>query len=238
MGIEIKWSEDGKFATISKEDLEKLQKNFNNGYAKGQESGRKEIMKLFSFLELDEENFEKGIGEIKQKLIDLKNGKLPKEITDKLKTSEDVIKDLQTKLEEKTNAFDALKQNFDSFKRNTLIDSKLTELAQKAKAIDAREAANLFKLNYQIEIGQDDKLIVKNQNGNVMFTETGDELGLYQVFERFSKEKSYLFQAEGSGGSGGGDGGPGQGLKVSEMKQEDFEKTVSDVMLGKQVKLE
>jgi len=238
MGIEIKWSEDGKLATITKEDLEKLQKNFNNGYSKGQESGKKEIIKLFSFLELDEDKFESEISGIKQKLIDLKNGKLPKEITDKLKTSEDVLKDLQTKLTEKTNAFDALQSDFDSYKRDTLIDGKLMELAQKSNAIDAREAANLFKINYNIEIGQDDKLIIKNLNGNTLFTESGDELSIDQVFEKFNKDKTYLFKAKDSGGSGGGEGAPGQPAKIRDMKPEDFDKTVSDVMLGKNVKLE
>lgn len=216
--MNIEWSEDGKKGTLSKEDIKKLEGNFNNGYGKGQEAGKKEIIKLFSFLDIDESNFESSIGSIKQKLIDLKEGKLPKEITDKIKGSEDVIKDLEKKLEEKSNAFAALQASHDTFKRSHLIDGKLIELGRRkeTEAIDAQDAAILFKRQYNVELGEAGNLILKTPEGNAIFTESGDPLTIEQAYTKFAESKKPLFKAASNGGSGGGGGEGGANKSISE----------------------
>ena len=88
MGIQIEWSEDKTKATISKEDLEKLQANFDKGYGKGIEQGKKEVLKHLSFLDVNEENFAEKIGKMKQTLTDLQNGKIPEDIKAKLKDTD------------------------------------------------------------------------------------------------------------------------------------------------------
>lgn len=236
MGIEIKWSEDGKFGTISKEDITKLQGNFDKGFGAGKESGKKEIMKLFSFLELDEDNFAEGINKIKQKLTDIQNGKLPEDMMKKIKDL-DLVKELQEKLDKKTQAYEKLESDFSGYKKSMLIDNKLAELAQGKKAVNAKEAALLFKNSYSIDLGEDDKIILKNTNGNAIFDSEGNELGLEKVFENFAREKSYLFEANSSGGSGGGGGEPGNPRKIANMKDEDFNQLVNDVKMGKSVEI-
>lgn len=220
MGIQIEWSEDKTKATISKEDLEKLQANFDKGYGKGIEQGKKEVLKHLSFLDVNEENFAEKIGKMKQTLTDLQNGKIPEDIKAKLKDM-DLVKDLQQKLEEKQKALEKVQNEFVSFKKRSLIDGKLLELAQKSNAIDPNDVAALFKQNYIVELTDDEKIVVKNQNGNVMFTETGDEMGLEHVFEKFSKEKAHLFKATDRGGSGGGGAGIPAGVTLKDLKADE-----------------
>lgn len=211
--MNIEWNEDKTKGTLSAEDIKKLESNFNNGYGKGQETGKKDIIKLFSFLEIDESNFESSIELIKQKLVDLKEGKLPKEITDKIKGSEDVIKDLETKLAEKTGAFTSLQTSADAFKRSHLIDGRLIELGRRkeTEAIDAQDAAILFKRQYSVELGETGNLVLKSPEGNAIFTEAGDPLTIEQAFTKFAETKKALFKAAGNGGSGGGGEGSADG---------------------------
>lgn len=224
MSINIKWNDDKTEATISKADLETLQNNFNNGFGKGNESGKKEgraeVLKAFDFLTIDPDNIEQSIAPIKQQLLDIQAGKFPEELMKKVKDL-DLVKDLQIKLQKKEEALAASESKLGSLKTSYLIDGKLLELggSDKHKAVDARAAAQLFKSDYKIEIGEGDKVIIKNSNGNALFNDKGDELSLDDVFAKFSTERPYLFSANGTGGSGGGEnnGGGGKTMKKSQF---------------------
>lgn len=218
--MNIEWNEDKTKGTLSAEDIKKLEGNFNNGYGKGMEVGKKEIISKLSFLDVDENNFETSINGMKAKLLELKEGKLPKEITDKIKGSEDVIRDLEKKLEEKTNAFSALQKNSEEFRRSQLIDGKLLELGRRkeTEAIDPQDAAILFKLHYNVDIAEDDNLVLRDKSGNAIFTEAGDPLSIDQAYAKFAESKKPLFKAPSNGGSGGGGEGGGGDKTISKAE--------------------
>lgn len=211
--INVKWNEDKTEATLSSADFENLQGNFDKGYKKGIETGQKKTLELFSFLELDPNNLEAGIEPLKKQLLDIKAGKFPDELMKKIKDT-DIVKDLQTKLEEKITKYQELETSFTTFKKSQLIDSKLLELGAASKAIDAKVAAQVFKNDYQVDLGDGDKIIIKNANGNVLFNEKGDELQLQDVFQKFTESRSYLFEGANRGGSGGGGGNGTSGSKI------------------------
>jgi hypothetical protein len=229
--MEIQWNDDHTLATISKDDLEILQGNFNKGYAKGTEKGRKEVAALLEPLGIDPENVEEGLKAHRQKIKELEEGKTKSKITETeaVKQLNEKIESLQEQFSKKSAAYDDLQKEGNRFKDEMLIERELLSLAgnETHQAVNPKQAMLLFRQDYGVEIGEDNKLVIKNGNGNTMFNEHGDELTLPEIFKKFSADNGHLFKAGGSrGGSGGGPGdgkGPA-GVKYSDLKG-DAEKT-------------
>lgn len=228
MGINPKWNDEKTEVTLSKEDWESLQENlngnFNKGYAKGTETGRKEVLGKFDFLELDPEDLDGGIAKIRKNLVDAKEGKIPDEILSKKISESDVVKQLQAQLSKKDEILQSKERDFDSFKRQTLIDQQLLNLgaAKDHEAVNPKQAAMLFASNYQIDVTDGNKLIIKNENGTPMFDEKGDEMPLGTVYAKFARENKHLFKAASSGGSGGGgNGGIPDGVSLDDFKSQE-----------------
>lgn len=230
--MEIQWNDDHTLATIGKDDLETLQGNFNKGYAKGTEKGRKEVAALLEPLGIDPEDIENGIKTHRQKIKELEEGSIPKSKiteTEAVKQLNEKIESLQEQLSQKSAAYNDLQQQSNQFKDEMLIERDLLALAgnDAHQAVNPKQAMLLFRQDYGIEIGENNKVVIKNGNGNVMFNEHGDEITLGDAFKKFSADNGHLFKAGGSrGGSGGGpgDGKPPAGVKYSDLKS-DSDKT-------------
>jgi len=232
MGINIEWNEDKSKATIAAEDLATLQGNFDKGYAKGTEKGRKEaaseFLKQLEPLKLDPENLAGSIEAHLKEVKKLREEYIP---PDKIKESEAVknltaqVEALKKELHDKSSAHETLDKDYRRFKEETLIDRELLMLANNDnhKAINPRQAMMLFKADYQVEIGEGNKLLIKNSNGTPMFNQKGDEMGIGEVFAKFSGENGHLFAARGSSGGSGGSGSPNgapPAIKFTDLKND------------------
>lgn len=224
----MEWNEDKTKVTLTKDEFEDQEKKiksatdkFNDGYGKGSDAGRKEVYKILEPLGIDVTNLEGSLKSKFQLLTDIESGKYPKEITDKFKETE-VFKDLQTKLATKTTAHENLEKEFNSFRQKTLIDNKILALARDSKALNAEDVNHLFKMNYQVEVGDNEKITIK-KDGTPMFNDKGDEMKLDDVFKIFATARPQLFEGNGSGGSGGGGGGDFAGVTYKDL-QNDSEK--------------
>lgn len=221
MGIKIdKTNEDGT-VVVKAEEISRAEKlmtdNYNNGHGVGREKGKSEgiaeVLGKLSFLNIDKDNLDGSLSDIRQQFETLQAGKGKEAET---------IKQLQTQLEEKTKAFDALKTDHESFKRKSLIDNKIMELANKSKAVNADEIPLLFSNNYQLEINEANEVVVKNRDGNQIFDANGNARNLDDIFTNlFVKEKPHLFNGNGNGGSGGGDDGVPADLKYGDLKSDE-----------------
>lgn len=218
--MNIKWNEDKTEATISKADLESLQsaptENFNKGFGKGKEEGQKTILKKFEFLEIDADNVDDKIKEIKTVLTNHKDGKLIS--ADKVSDKDGVIGELQTKLDKKDNALKDMEKQHTEFRKKTLIDSRLIALgaSKDHKAVNPEQTAQIFKMSYLIDLDKNDSIVLKNLNGSPIMDEKANDLPLENVYAMFAKNNLHLFEATQGGGSGGGDGShlpPGASLK-------------------------
>lgn len=220
----MKWNEDKTEVTLTKaeyEDIDAKSKSateqFNKGYGKGAESEREKLNKILEPLGIDTKDIDGSLKSKFKLLTDIEAGKYPKEITDKFKETE-VFKDLQSKLTQKANAFTDLEKKHNDFVKKTLIDSKLIALATESKAINPEMVTAAFKLQHGIEIGENNNLIIKNENGTPIFNDKGEEMKIDDVFKTFSDKNKYLFEANGAGGSGGGGDGPPVGVKLADLK--------------------
>lgn len=240
---------DGKrFVQISEDDYNDLQKQFDRGYKKGNQNGRRDALKLFDFLELEADEFvSEGntakIGEavkaLTQPLNDLKNGKLPEDIAKKLNDKEGVIADLQKKLQEKDRAITETENRYNGFREKTLKENKLRDLALTSKAVDADDVISSFYRNYDVKIAENDQLIIRKLDGTPVTDGRGNELDLAQVFDQFKSSKTHLFAGAQNGGSGDSPPNSSNGSNdVSKMKSDDFHKLVDSVKMGKKVNLE
>jgi len=225
----MKWNEDKTEVTLTKAEFDEQETKgkgaadqFNKGYGKGAESGREEILKKIEPFGIDIKNLEGSLKAKMQLVTDIESGKYPKEFTDKFKETE-VFKDLQTKLQNTSTQLETTKTDFANFQKSTLIDSRLKALATDSKAVNADVVANLVKMEYGIEIGENNKITIKNAAGTPMFNDKGEELALEDVFKTFSEKNKYLFEANGSGGSGGGGGSDFSGVTLKDL-QKDSEK--------------
>lgn len=230
MGIKIDWNEDKSKAIIAAEDLEALQNNFDKGYAKGTEKGRKEataeLLKQLEPLKLDPENLAASLDAHLKEIKKLREEYVP---PDKIKDSDAVknllaqVEALKKELADKSAAHEKLSTDFGKFKEETLIDRELIMLANNEahKAINPRQAMMLFKADYKVEIGEGNKLLIKNSNGTPMFNQKGEEMAITEVFAKFSGENGHLFAAKGSSGGSGGGSGPGgtvPAVKYADLK--------------------
>lgn len=226
--MNIKWNEDKTQATLTKADLEALQansqNNFDKGYGKGAESGRKEMLQNFAPLGINGDDLDGSISKIKETLEKFEKGQIPPEKlqeSDVVKNLTSKLEDLKQQLEQKNGAYQTLESNFDTFKEETLVDSALSALASKHKALPEmdKKVAALFKMDYSIEVGDGNKLIIKQPNGNRLFDESGSEAGLDYAFSQFAAANKPFFSANGqSGGSGGNGNGVPSGISRKDLK--------------------
>ncbi len=213
-------SEDGKQVTVAKEELESLEEaatqNFNKGYNKAKDKfldeGRKQVLSKLDFLDIDADDFDGSIQNVKQTFESLKKSSG--------KGSEQIAA-LQEQLNKKTNALEKVEGEFNAFKTNMLIDNKVKDLAAQNKAVNPAHATLLFKNEFPVEVDGDNVLVKNPQTGNPMFDEKGDPVTLDKVFsEKFVKNNPHLFQGSGQGGSGGGGSDFGHVTKLSDLKSD------------------
>jgi len=215
MNINIKWSDDGSTGTITKEEFQKLEETikgsseklteqFNAGFAKGTEKGRREVLSKFDFLELDANNLDASIAPMKQTMQELKQGKVPEAIMAKLKDT-DIVQDLQKKLQASHQKLDEIQRNHQAFVRDTLIKNQLVALAgrEKTEAINREEVVTLFTNTFKVDVDEQNNLRVTHPTGAPVFNGEGKELGLEDVFNQFASARSHLFKGNEQGGSGG-----------------------------------
>lgn len=240
MNVTIEERDGKKVAVIAEADFNSLKDNFNKGYGKGTAAGRKEALAVMSDLDVDAGDFvetgkadtlKASLGGIKDTLKKVSDGKLID--ASKINDKEGAIAELQTKLDEKTAAYERLEADSNDYRRSTLIDGKLKDLATSRKAFDADGEVTIFKTRYQTDLDDDNNVVVKDKAGQPIFNESGDAAGLETAFNQFFEGRKAFYEGTQSSGSGdkGGAGGGGKGYL--EMPKEDFEKEVSDVKLGK-----
>jgi len=219
--MKIEWNEDKTKGTLSKEDIETLQGNFDKGFGKGKDSGLKEgrsaVLSELEPLGLNAENLKDEVPKIAQTVKDVKEGKVdPKVIQES-----ELVQNLNTQLEQKQTAFDNLQKKHDDFKARAVIDRDLGNLANEFNAVDgkSKQVVELFKMEHDVVVGEDGKLTIK-KDGNVLFdTNKGEPLSNKEIFETFTKDNPHLFKANGqAGGSGGGGTAVPSGAKLSDLK--------------------
>lgn len=228
--MKIKWNDTNTEATISKEDLESLQnasksatEQFNAGFEKGKAKGNKDILKHFDFLELDEEDIAGSVKGMRKLMTDLKEGRFPDELLKKIKDT-DIVKDLQSKLENALSEKNNLKQEYDVFKRQSLIDSQIKNLASRPDATEAfnsDQVSKLFLSDFKIEIDDKNNIVVQSLNGAPVFGQDGKELGMEAVFNTWAEKNPHLFKGNKTGGSGGGPGTLPAGVSYKDLKTDD-----------------
>ena len=220
--MNVKWNEEKTEATLSKDDFEALQKQladgFNNGYGKGSESGRKEMLAKFSFLNPDPDNLDASIASAKKTLEDVNSGKLVD--ASKVKDTDGRIKTLELELQKKTEAYDILETDTGAFKKKTLIGNKLLALGANAehKAINPEQTAMLFQMDYKIEIDDGEGLTIKDQSGTPIFNEKAEKQTLDNIFKLYAGKNPHQFEGSGTGGSGGGGDGVPAGVTLKDLK--------------------
>lgn len=218
-----KWNDDKTQITLDAADYEALKngqtQKFNDGFAKGKESGKKEIAHSLSGLGIDVENLDSSVSSVKAKLDAVNDPKKLIDLIGKDKINElELVKSLNAKVDQKDQALLKVTNDFDSFKRKTLITNSLKSLANsendnRKKAINPDAAVAYFQTQYNLDIADGDQVVVKKLDGNQIFNEKGDALGLNDVFELFAKSNTYMFEGSQSGGSGDGPGGGGGSSK-------------------------
>lgn len=242
MNVTIEERDGKKVAVMSEADYNSLKDNFNKGYGKGTAAGRKEALAAFSDLEVDAGDFvetgktdtlKASLGGIKDTLKKVADGKLVE--AGKVGDKDGVIKDLQEKLQQKSAAFEKLEQASKDYKRSTLIDGKLKDLATGKKAFDADGEVTIFKTRFQLDVDENNNVTVKDNNGQPVFNEKGDAAGLETAFENFFESRKAYYEGSQSSGSGDKGGAGGGGKSYLDMPKEDFEKEVSNVKLGKNI---
>jgi len=214
MKIEIvKTNDDGtvvvKAETITKVENDygaletKSTEQFNNGFGKGSEAGKKEAVKdvtgKLSFLNLDANDLDGSISKAKTDIETLKKGG---------GKGSEAMELLQKQLTEKSTAFDTLQKDYNGFKTAQLIDGTLKNLAVASGAVNVDQVPLIFKNDYKVELDENNNIVVKNpKNDQPIFDATsGDPKGLKTIFENdFLKTNPHLFKAKGPGGGGGGD---------------------------------
>lgn len=207
MSVSIEWNEDKTKATISKEDLEKLQGSFDKGFAKGKENALNDLLKHFDFLNIDSADLSGSAAKLKKQFEALDDPKKMAEMMkDKIKDL-DIVKDLQTKLEAQSKKFDSLKGEYDGYQRKILIDQALQTLAttqtdNRKKAINPVTAIAAFRGLYQVDV-KNGQAVILTPEGNPMFDGVGKEVSVAQVFDQFAGAHPYLFEGSATTGSGG-----------------------------------
>lgn len=205
---------DGKkVAVIPVDDFEKLKASFDKGFGKGIQKGREEALGKFSFLGFKPEEMitERGLSEtldaeiakVKPVFEDFAAGRLLS--AEKLKDKDTAMTALQQKLEERDKAFKDLEAKHEGFRKKTLVDTAIKNEAVRLKAFDPDDVTEIFKRNYQVDLTDDNQLVIKNQMGNPMFNDKGENIPLSDVFKQFADKKAPYFQGTAGGGSGGGD---------------------------------
>ena len=195
-----------------------LTEGFRKGYNEGKVKGSREILGKISFLEVDENDLDGSIQRAREAFTAFKEGKLTGEMKKKIKDM-DAFKEMEKKLQQKEDAYQRLQQEKEQFIRQTLIDSRLQQLAAENKAIDAQDVVLAFKNAYKLDITEDNKPVVRTVEGHPIFNnETGDELKLEDVFDQFKLRKKHLFAGSDNGGSGGGPDGPPANVSLKDLK--------------------
>lgn len=227
--MKIEWNDDKSKATISAEDLDKLQGLFQKGYGEGQEKGKKDVLSKLKSLGIEGDDWDAKLTDIAKTLNDVAAGKLVS--AEAIKDTDGKLKTLQDQLEKKSAAYETLEETHQEFREEQLVNGALRELAIKNGVLEGaiEDSISSFKRDYQIKIGDDNKLEVTNKQGQQLFdTSKGEPLALDGIYGQFAEAKPWLFKGNGNGGSGSNTP-DASGVSLKDLKtDEDKAKYIDD----------
>lgn len=195
----------------------RLKNEKTSSYTEGKDAGRemwvKERKKELNY------DFE---GNDPDKLLEFHTNKLKDSVGKPDERSKELEADIakmkqanQEILQQKENELSQFKKQFNS----QLISNKLMGIAPKDTTIPVNDVITLFNANYQTEVGEDGKIVVKQNGETLKDPTTASERPLENVFQEFVTSRNYVKKQAGRGGDNEfGDKGV-QPKSISEFKE-------------------
>lgn len=192
---------------FTSEELETRLKNektssYNDGKTAGVEMLVKDKKKELGY-DFEGKDFDSLLNYHTEK-IKTSNGKPDERVKELEKDIERLNKTHQEKLNQTTQELTKFKSDYN----NQLQNNKLLASLPKETTIPGDDIITLFRANYQTEVSEDGKTVVKKNGETVKDPTTASPLELNDVFTNFISERNFAKRTPGRGGDNEfGDGG-------------------------------
>lgn len=176
----------------------RLKNEKTSSYTEGKDAGRemwvKERKKELNY------DFE---GNDPDKLLEFHTNKLKDSVgkpDERAKELEADIAKMNQAHQEMLKAKDAELNQFKTQFNSQLISNKLMSIAPKDTTIPVNDVITLFNANYQTEVAEDGRVLVKKNGETLKDPTTASELPLESVFTEFVTSRNYVKKQAGRGG--------------------------------------